>query len=74
MERRYALDEHGLHHEIRITNTGSEPMPLAVGLHAAYAMDPGDTLRLPVREQIFLTDDFLPTGETQADNPLIAAS
>ena len=49
-------------------------MPLAVGLHAAYAMDPGDTLRLPVREQIFLTDDFLPTGKTQADNPLIAAS
>ncbi len=73
IERRYTLHESGLHHEIRITNTGKEPIPLAIGLHAAYHMEASDTLHLPVCEQILLTDDFLPTGETKTDTPLITA-
>lgn len=72
-ERRYTLDEHGLHHEVRITNTGKESMPLAIGLHAAYRIEAGDTLQLPVREHILLTDDFLPTGKTKTGTPLMTA-
>lgn len=73
MERRYALDEHGLHHEIRVTNTGEAAMPLAVGLHAAFCAEAGDALHLPALRQILLTPDFLPTGETQAESPLLSA-
>lgn len=73
MERRYALTDEGLTHEIVVTNTSAQDMPLAVGMHTAYAADETDTLHIPVCSQIDLDDNFLPTGSTQEENARIVS-
>jgi aldose 1-epimerase len=69
----YRLSRGALEVETVLENHAEEPMPVAIGFHP-YVRLPGAPRAawqadLPVREQLVLSDEFIPTGERQAVSP-----
>lgn len=79
--RSYLLDEGGLTHTLTFRNDGPEPMPLGVGIHAAWKIPflPQDNpmeyrLEVPVRRQwLFDPVTIIPTLERAEHGPLTDA-
>lgn len=77
--RSYLLDDGGLTLTITFRNDGPDPMPLGVGVHAAWKIpflpedDPADyRLEMPVRRQWLLDPDtIIPTLARAEDAPLL---
>ena len=62
VEQLYELDETGLSQTITVTNTGSDPLPLGLGFHSAFVVDPDSRVLLSVGKRIEVTDRMLPSG------------
>lgn len=80
IEMTYRLADGVLEVQTTIENHAIEPMPLSVGYHPYFRVHdaPRDawTVQLPVREQVVLSPQLIPTGETKAasyNNPLSLA-
>ncbi|MDD3411310.1 MAG: aldose 1-epimerase [Eubacteriales bacterium] len=73
LERRYALDERGLTHQIVVTNHSEHNMPLGLGVHAAWRVfSPEARLQIPVLRQWAVdAHTIVPTGEKISDGPLL---
>lgn len=77
--RSYLLDEDGLTATVLFQNDGAEPMPLGMGVHAAWKIpfasgdDPARyRLEIPVRRQwLFDPDTIIPTLERLTRSPLL---
>lgn len=66
-EMTYRLSDGVLEVRLTVMNTGSEPMPLAVGFHPYYRIPdvPRDEwiARVPARKMVVADDRLIPTGE-----------
>lgn len=79
VKRSYLLDDGGLTMTLIFQNDGPDPMPLGVGIHAAWNIPftPGDDptsyrLELPVRRQwLFDPDTIIPTLERTESTSLL---
>ena len=58
----YELDEEGLEQTIRVANTGEDPMPLGLGWHSAFSVEPTSRIRLSIGQRVEMTDRMLPSG------------
>ncbi|MDD3334079.1 MAG: aldose 1-epimerase [Eubacteriales bacterium] len=68
--RRYCLTPEGLRHTIAVRNDSELPMPLGIGVHAAWNVPaPNWRLHMDVRKQWLVDERILPTGETAEDTP-----
>ena len=66
MEVTYRLDRGGMTVDMRITNSGSRPAPVAAGFHPYFTVGSdlidGDVLHVPFSKYLEFGDYFLPTG------------
>jgi alcohol dehydrogenase (cytochrome c) len=69
IEITHRLQDGELEVRTRITNSGSEPMPIAIGFHPYFQLtdSPRDqwTIGVPARTRWLLASNKLPTGETE---------
>lgn len=64
----YELSSQGLKQTVTIRNTGLEAIPLGLGFHSAFAVDPQSRIHISVKERILMSERMLPTGQVRPLN------
>lgn len=68
VELTYRLSDEGLFQKVRVENRGEEAMPLGLGFHSSFEIDPQSRIQLSAGERVMLNDRMLPTGKVRELN------